>query len=353
MFMFAGNFLFYPLPAAAEPHITNLVKGEDAQHFAIQGEWINRGKINITRIEFLDSEFLLPDFKDRRTEINEALAKNARGEYVDDNISDGAHEFFKDTGCGDAGDRSKFVLNIRGGVSDLNPEPNEALISNQDLHVPLRDSCGPVMAPEHLGGGIPGAGDRNIFFVPDQPDRRYLWFIATTPTTLIRVDGKKGTFTKDGTSNIYISERGSCTVRVEFVGAPKTNPGELTDGFHETCDGGQIFNGATIARPAKTMLNTEGQNTGVDANALVPKSCESENGSVILGWMICGLINAMDGMVSKSTELVNNLLDVNAEDFANSIQLRAVWSLFRAIATFSLVGVALVMIISQAVGGGQ
>jgi hypothetical protein len=51
--------------------------------------------------------------------------------------------------------------------------------------------------------------------------------------------------------------------------------------------------------------------------------------------------------------VVEDLLSFNGDDYRNDEALHTTWSLFRAIASFSLLGVALVMIIGQAIGGGE
>jgi hypothetical protein len=85
-------------------------------------------------------------------------------------------------------------------------------------------------------------------------------------------------------------------------------------------------------------------------------TCESNNGSVIIGWLICSVINVLDSAAQTSEDIINSLLTFNAEDYtkvppgAKDSGLHQAWSAFRVIASFSLLAVALVMIIGQAIG---
>jgi hypothetical protein len=86
------------------------------------------------------------------------------------------------------------------------------------------------------------------------------------------------------------------------------------------------------------------------AGIQVEPSCESENSIVILGWLLCGFINALDNGIQGLASIAENLLDINSQNIRNNDELRAVWSYFRAIATFLLLAVGLAMVISQAIG---
>ena len=101
----------------------------------------------------------------------------------------------------------------------------------------------------------------------------------------------------------------------------------------------------------KDFIAKGGQPPGPSVSGTTPETCESHNGSVVIGWLICTSINALNYAVDTSADVVVNLLSFNSEDFSKDPELKTVWGLFRALASFSLLGVALVMIIGQAVGG--
>lgn len=105
---------------------------------------------------------------------------------------------------------------------------------------------------------------------------------------------------------------------------------------------------------AEAAYNVAGAADAVAAsNGAIAPTCEANNSGIGMAWLICGIINTLDKAVETSTTAVSNLLSFNGEDFSNDPTLHTVWSLFRAIASFSLLGVALVMIIGQAIGGGE
>lgn len=109
--------------------------------------------------------------------------------------------------------------------------------------------------------------------------------------------------------------------------------------------------------PAEAEYNLSGKTESAEeSDAEAQPTCESNNGAVVIGWLICSLINALDSIINTAGGLIENMLAVNTGNFSNGTtgdNLRAAWSLFRAVASFALIGVALVMIIGQAIGGGD
>jgi hypothetical protein len=106
--------------------------------------------------------------------------------------------------------------------------------------------------------------------------------------------------------------------------------------------------------PDVAAYNTKGKtDTSGSSNNEVAPTCESNNSGNPIAWLVCGLINALDSAVTSATSTVEDLLSFNGDDFRADESLHTTWSLFRAIASFSLLGVALVMIIGQAIGGGE
>lgn len=83
-----------------------------------------------------------------------------------------------------------------------------------------------------------------------------------------------------------------------------------------------------------------------------PPSCQTSN-PLDFAWWACGMLGVVDSALEGVTNALSSLLSVTAEDFSQppgGDQLYKVWSYFRAVASFLLIGVALVMIIGQAIG---
>lgn len=82
------------------------------------------------------------------------------------------------------------------------------------------------------------------------------------------------------------------------------------------------------------------------------QSCE-ERAALSSGWIVCGILELLSNGMDSMVGIIDSLLNVDATKIGQDAELQTIWSYFRAIATFSLVAIALVMIISQAIGGGN
>lgn len=106
--------------------------------------------------------------------------------------------------------------------------------------------------------------------------------------------------------------------------------------------------------PAVAAYNVTGTvDKATPDGGTAPPSCASNNSDISISWLVCGVIDALDKAVETSIAAVESLLSFNGEDFSKDPGIHTIWSLFRAIASFSLLGIALVMIIGQAIGGGE
>lgn len=95
----------------------------------------------------------------------------------------------------------------------------------------------------------------------------------------------------------------------------------------------------------------QGEDTTEEGSAGDP--CQ-DNNPLDFAWWACGMLGAIDSGLEGVTSALSSLLSVSAEDFSagdKGEKLRTVWSYFRALASFLVIGVALVMIIGQAVSG--
>ncbi len=81
-------------------------------------------------------------------------------------------------------------------------------------------------------------------------------------------------------------------------------------------------------------------------------SCE-ERAKLSSGWIVCSALELLSSGMDTLAGYVDDMLNVDVVKLDNDGGLRSSWSFFRAVATFMLVAIGLVMIISQAIGGGN
>lgn len=82
------------------------------------------------------------------------------------------------------------------------------------------------------------------------------------------------------------------------------------------------------------------------------KSCEEQFG-ISSGWLVCSALELISNGIDALFGFADSLLNIDAQKLYDNPGLRTAWSYFRAIATFMLVAVGLVIIIGQAVGGSS
>ncbi len=83
-----------------------------------------------------------------------------------------------------------------------------------------------------------------------------------------------------------------------------------------------------------------------------PPGCE-ERAKLSSGWIVCSALELLSSGMDTLAGYVDDMLNVDVVKLDNDGGLRSSWSFFRAVATFMLVAIGLVMIISQAIGGGN
>ncbi|MDQ3158528.1 MAG: hypothetical protein M3P98_00090 [bacterium] len=114
-------------------------------------------------------------------------------------------------------------------------------------------------------------------------------------------------------------------------------------------NGGEVTELPSIYGTAEDVLaGISGLAAGGDEAVI--ETCESQN-HAIGDWIFCLVIDGIDKTLNGLTNGADDLLSVESQDIYSSQELRAVWSYFRVIATFLLLAVGLVMVISQAFGG--
>lgn len=99
-------------------------------------------------------------------------------------------------------------------------------------------------------------------------------------------------------------------------------------------------------------LKEQAEEVAASEAASNEESCEERMG-IGAGWIVCSLIEALSSGMDKMLDQIDSMLNVDALGLNENDELRTVWSYFRAIATFALFAVGLVMVISQAIGGGN
>lgn len=82
------------------------------------------------------------------------------------------------------------------------------------------------------------------------------------------------------------------------------------------------------------------------------ESCESRM-PLSAGWMVCNALDFIGNVLDEFMNVVDSMLNIDSQKLENSEGLRNSWSYFRAIATFLLLAVGLIMVIGQAIGGGR
>ncbi len=117
-----------------------------------------------------------------------------------------------------------------------------------------------------------------------------------------------------------------------------------------TKEGGQILNASLVAD--KTKFDIVKKDAGTSNENDKPKSCQEEFG-ISTGWIVCDLLEFVSSTIDKLFDAVDSLLSVDALALSSNTGLRTSWSYFRGIATFSLLAIGLVMVLSQAIGGGK
>lgn len=93
-------------------------------------------------------------------------------------------------------------------------------------------------------------------------------------------------------------------------------------------------------------------NEGISGSDGQGQTCEESDDSK-LGWLMCPMIGAVEDTINFIFDFVDSMLNIDAQQLYDDEELRTAWSYFRAISTFLLLAVGLVMIISQAMGGGN
>lgn len=150
------------------------------------------------------------------------------------------------------------------------------------------------------------------------------------------IDGNcKSSLTVDNSNN----EQGTFILRFDFSG-------DCVEGDPYVAEIHSVANSEKPAGTGNLSVVQPGDDLGTEAL----ESCETLNTGA-LDWLVCGLFDWINTMVESLFNLVDGLLDINAQQIRDNDQLKSTWSYFRVVATFLLLAVGMVMVISQAIGG--
>lgn len=308
---------------------------------SVNGQWVNFSVIKAT-VRFSGNADLTDQARDLgASEVNRLLGEI---EFKDTDIEDTKRQWLgpQKANCGDTG-RSKIEASQGETASGKNLTITDLYVSSDRFGCVKVNRSTIKISPSSIG-------NRNILFN---------W---VNESTIKRVDGKGGDYKKSSQStragrDVFSSNDApgseGCKVRVELKQNPK---GPTTEGRYYICNANGSNGGASnwgdterdvlIGNFAAYTDNPEA-GAGTDA----PPTCESQNDGIIIGWLLCQVLSAVDDTVTKLLKTVDELLYVSDTAFENE-QLQDVWSYFRVLATFLLVAIGLVMVISQAISIG-
>ena len=321
----------------------SILRSPRASALNIEGKWLDRAHIQIDKIEFEQKDLNSIGIDALNTTNNDLAtlnkdAQSAVGVYTDLDIetSDGQHSY------GKTADGCDGVSNINATSEQIAQNTlqfNALIVKNND---PTKTTkCFPIIAPAvFLSTNIKLSNE----------DNRRIWFnyVDDGKKQIIRVDQKDGNFNvlKEPTKYYSSQSENTCGENKAYV-ERKGDISDRTEAKYETCGSAGIIDNILIAK------GSPGDPGGKPATAISggdsAKSCQSNN-PLDMAWWACGMLGMIDSGLESATTALASLLSVNAEDFASQ-QLYTVWSYFRAVASFLLIGTALVMIIGQALSG--
>ncbi len=162
------------------------------------------------------------------------------------------------------------------------------------------------------------------------------------------IDGSS--YVQDATNtSLFIAEtEGNCRSTVTVVGNTSAIFIGRTNALGDCQELGRYD--ANIGQPANRALAAgSGTPTGGpdDAAAVDDNSCESKSG--VMGWILCPVITALDGLFNWIDTQIQALLEIDESRYTDE-NLKRAWSNIRNIAYLILIPIMLVMVIGTALG---
>ena len=256
-------------------------------------------------------------------DLNRYLSDQTTGEYKRGDITQGDRSYKKDNG---------------GCPSEIKYQENNWKIVNLKVNIDgrgcvfvLKDNYDPNINIASTGSN----GNENI------------WFSWTNENTMVRVDGKDGNFvrTDQNQPNRYFRVEEADSTNQDYVQLSNDTEGvyhrRSSNGVGEVDDNTTSIHVNGVQNRTKPPTDPKiNSSDGAD-------SCESKGGP--LGWIMCPVINALDGFFNWVDSRIQELLGVDETKY-RSESLRATWVNIRNISYIVLIPVMLVMVISTALG---
>ncbi len=354
-----GNMKWYVFAVFLAAFCIVFMKGGKAHAYTIESHYDDRATIYITKFEIDDNDYknVTPDIRaafPSKDQVNQALKSQiVDGKpFYDDNIYDNQNAFYKSV-CGN-----------EQSILDTDTEENrlagKMTFGIDKLHISTKTNT--------AGGGCPNLFMGTVSEVKvnvSELNNSNIWFRRKDAKTLVRVDGRGGDFSSNetGNANIYQSKTSSegADGRCSNDGYPnviiddptKSNP--IANAQYQTCindqRGADGFVGVNIDNrgPGGSGGEVVGNIPASTDSGDQKSSCENHN-PLDMAWYACGVLGMVNSGLEAATSALDSLLTVNPDDWTTDDSVKQVWSYFRAIASFTLLGVALVMIIGQAIG---
>lgn len=331
------------------------MSGSQVLAWGVDAEWIDRANIKVNRIEFDDDDndelsFNISDETEAivksfggNAKVREVINNENKGTYKDSSIADDTYEYVKPN-C-----KRDSVLDL--GNSNIDNSRADVLVQRLAYTFTTQgwpyDPCEDfIQSSKHFGGIVKA----NIPI--KNSAKKDIWFVASDDLKILRkVDGADGEYKPrdGGDPNIYYASAGaSCDgSRNRVTIDPATKSQAVISGTYKHCLGRNDTVSVKIEKQS-----AHGDNNIFNSAGDASPSCESNNSNIVMSWIICGIINALDGFAKTAGDTIDSLLTLRSDDFSNSQELKVVWSLFRNTATFMLVAVALFMLLGQTLGAG-
>lgn len=322
--------------------------------YTVSAKWIDRSQFQVDTIQFDDNDhtslgFNLSTESDQvknkygNPKLDEIVNNENKGTYKSGDILSQNFEYKKGV-C----DNAEAIIDLGGG----NIDQSKGDVVVQKLKWNFSDQG---FSSSGCHNFAKGQGLVKASITISDSQNKDIWFNSNSDRTqLNRVDAKDGDYktrTGDNPNILYASQGQTCSdgflQRVIIDDATKNQ--DIMTGTYKTCSAqyGSGPDGDIAVKITKTPNgNPPGVNpTGTGGGVATP-TCESNNKNVLLSWILCGVVNAIDNSVNSIKDSVDGLLDVRQDEYDNP-QIKAIWSYFKNIASFMLIGVALIVIIGQ------
>lgn len=327
--LFFTALIFFPIFSAILVAPTK-VSAATSEDINVEGNWVDRAKISITKVEVNDWGGSVEDSIQQyggisnRISMNSFLSTFVTGDYLDGNIGDFDGSYY---------------LNKNGCTSKIYYDEDKDVLRFESMSIKKTGNTG---CTDILQGDLNDLPNVN-------QDGKDIWFRWQTKTTLHRVDGRLGDFLEsEPDPGHYVSGENGENVVFDV----RDNDGWGTYTYTENTAAGSNAN-----RRKEVRLADAQNRSNEGPPPAVPGTTETGGGASIdcsfnwnpMNWLTCSLVSGISKAAEALYGLITHLLVIPVDKFmANDGSLYAVWGTFRYFAMALLVIVGLVMVISQA-----